>query len=99
MATHHPAIKTTQPGYQNNSELMLEVLFDDQKEWKKLKAAEPYNRNREVSLDNQIKQLESCRSSWISNGGTKYATAKYRIGKYEYFPEHAGYAFVPVTAD
>lgn len=93
MATSHPLIKTTRPGYANQSGLLLEVLFDGQTEWAKLKNSEPYQRNREVSHENQIKQLEEVRDSWITNGGVKYARAKYRIGTYKYFPELDGYAF------
>jgi hypothetical protein len=92
MTTSHPLIKTTRPGYANGSGLILEVLFDGMTEYRKLKSAEPYERNRPLSKEAQVKQLEECRDSWITNGGVKYARAKYRIGGYMYYPE-LGYVF------
>lgn len=94
MATSHPLIKTTRANYANSSGLLLEVLFDGQQEWRKLKNSEPYERNRPLSTESQVKQLEEVRDGWITNGGVKYAKAKYRIGNYQYFPELQGYAFI-----
>lgn len=95
--SHLVTTKTTDPQYATGSGLMLEILKTDQREWSKLKDAEPYSRNREVSLANQIKALEEARDGRVSRGVTEYRTAKYRIGCYKYAPEHRGYVWVDAS--
>lgn len=97
MSTAHKLVNTTHPGYTRGSGLMLEVRKDNEENWSKLKDAEPYSRNKEVSLANQIKALEDHRDGWISRGTTEWRTAKYRIGAYKYSPEHAGYVWVDAS--
>jgi hypothetical protein len=97
MSTAHKLIKSTRPQYATGSGLMLEMRRDNAENWSKLKDAEPYSRNREVSLANQIKALEDVRDGWVSRGTTEYRTAQYRIGRYKYAPEHQGYVWVDAS--
>jgi hypothetical protein len=93
--TTHKLVPTTRPNYSSGSGLMLEVKRDGEQNWSKLKSAEPYSHNREVSVANQIKALEKWRDEWVSNGRREYRTAQYRIGEYKYVPELGGHAWVP----
>ena len=83
MSTTSPLLKTTNPEYATGSGLCLEVKFEGQQNWSKLRNAEPYAHNKEVSLANQIKELEMCRDSWRLRGQKKYFNAEYRIGRYQ----------------
>ena len=69
--------------YSNDSGLLLEVKHVGHEHWAKLKNSEPYQHNKEVSRERQIKQLEDCRDGWMSNGAKKYFNAQYRIGQYQ----------------
>ena len=96
MSTLNKAIATTNPKYSTGSGLMLEVKHANQEHWTKLKSAEPYSNNREVSLENQIKALNNWKDEWVSNGPSSYRTAKFRIGHYGNFPG-VGYAWIDAT--
>lgn len=97
MSTSHPLIATTRPNYATGSGLCLEIKFDGQEEWSKLKDAEPYAHNKPVSTENQVKALEATRDGWVSHGVSKYRTASYRIGEYKFVPELEGYAWADAT--
>lgn len=93
MSTSSPVLKTTNPKYATGSKLCLEVKFEGQENWSKLKDAEPYSHNRDVSLANQVLNLEKVRDNWILTGPKKYFGAQYRIGYYDILPsrEYAWY--------
>lgn len=99
MSTAHELIPTTNPNYAVNSGLMLEIKWEGAEHWSKLRSAQPYMRNREQSIKQQIKQLELCRDEWISHGTLKYRRASYRIGQYKYYPELKGYAWEDATSN
>ena len=99
MTTQHALIKNTNPNYATGSGLMLEVRYSDDGEWSKLKSAEAYNHNRQISKENQVKALIQWRDEWISNGPAKYRTAQFRIGEYKYIPELGGYAWETAHTD
>ena len=97
MTTAHELLHTTRPEYANNSGLMLEVKWEGAEHWTKLKSSEPYHRNKQLSVNEQIQQLTEHKDHWISHSTLKYRQACYRIGQYKYFPELNGYAWEDAT--